>query len=187
MPGLNRGWPLIIQWAELLFVPAPCYRRPCTPSFSAPGSSSIPIYFIDAESLGVERDGLDPAAWAFARAAGFEAKPGRLLLLPGNVAQVKLAASCSAPMPPTRSRARTPARRPAARDLPIRQCAGSAARGARLRARQLSVCTLSQGRRAQGRPRAAGKCRCGGRNTHHRSSVPRPRPHQHADQRNLAG
>ena len=52
--------------------------------FRSPGSGAIPIYCIDAASYGVERDGLDAAAWRFARAAGFEAKPGRMLLLPGK-------------------------------------------------------------------------------------------------------
>ena len=54
------------------------------PIFRAPGSGAIPVYFIDAASLGAERDGLDAAAWRFARAAGFEAKPGRMLVLPGK-------------------------------------------------------------------------------------------------------
>ena len=52
--------------------------------FHTPGSGAIPIYFIDAASLSGERDGLDAAAWNFARAAGFEAKPGRVLVLPGK-------------------------------------------------------------------------------------------------------
>jgi leucyl aminopeptidase len=61
------------------------------PIFRAPGSGAIPIYFIDAASFGAERDGLDQAAWNFARAAGFEAKPGRLLLLPGKDGAANLA------------------------------------------------------------------------------------------------
>ena len=54
------------------------------PAFRAPGSGAVPIYFVDAKSFGEEQGGLDPRARAFARAAGFEPKPGRHLLLPGN-------------------------------------------------------------------------------------------------------
>src|SRR5262245_3425751 len=52
------------------------------PAFRAPGSGAVPIYFVDSKTFG-EGDGLDPSARAFARAAGFEPKPGRHLLLPG--------------------------------------------------------------------------------------------------------
>jgi leucyl aminopeptidase len=60
------------------------------PIFRAPGSAGTPIYFIDASSFGAERDGLDQAAWNFARAAGFEAKPGRVLLLPGKAGSTEI-------------------------------------------------------------------------------------------------
>jgi leucyl aminopeptidase len=60
------------------------------PIFRAPGSGGIPIYFIDAASVGLERDGLAQAAWNFARAAGFEAKPGRVLLLPGKTGAAEI-------------------------------------------------------------------------------------------------
>src|SRR5438046_2194226 len=61
------------------------------PAFCAPGSGAVPIYVVDAKSFGEPRDGLDPAARAFARAAGFEPKPGRHLLLPGDGATPGLA------------------------------------------------------------------------------------------------
>jgi len=53
------------------------------PVFRAPDDGAIPIYLIDAKSFGDGR-GLDPAALAFARAVGFEPKPGRHLLRPGK-------------------------------------------------------------------------------------------------------
>jgi leucyl aminopeptidase len=51
------------------------------PVFRAPDAGAIPIFLVDAKNFG---PGLDPAALAFARAAGFEPKPGRHLLLPGD-------------------------------------------------------------------------------------------------------
>ena len=60
------------------------------PVFRAPDDGAIPIYLIDAKSFGDGR-GLDPGALAFARAAGFEPKPGRHLLLPGKGDNSKLA------------------------------------------------------------------------------------------------
>ena len=60
------------------------------PVFCAPDDGAIPIYLIDAKSFGDGR-GLDPAALAFARAVGFEPKPGRHLLLPGKGDAPKLA------------------------------------------------------------------------------------------------
>jgi leucyl aminopeptidase len=59
--------------------------------FCAPGSGAVPIYFVDSTSFGEARDGLDPAARAFARAAGFEPKPGRHVLLPGAGESPKVA------------------------------------------------------------------------------------------------
>jgi leucyl aminopeptidase len=41
-----------------------------------------PIWFVDSESWPSVRDGLSPAARAFAEAAGFEPKPGSYLLVP---------------------------------------------------------------------------------------------------------
>ena len=60
------------------------------PVFRAPDNGAIPIYLIDAKSFGDGR-GLDQGALAFARAAGFEPKPGRYLLLPGKGDNSKLA------------------------------------------------------------------------------------------------
>jgi leucyl aminopeptidase len=54
------------------------------PAFRAPDSGATPIYFVNADTFGNTHDGLAPAARAFARAAGFEPKPGRHLLLPGS-------------------------------------------------------------------------------------------------------
>jgi leucyl aminopeptidase len=61
------------------------------PAFREPGAGAIPIYCVDAKSFGEPRDGLDPASRAFARAAGFEPKPGRHLMLPGNSADLSVA------------------------------------------------------------------------------------------------
>ena len=60
------------------------------PVFRAPDDGAIPIYLIDAKSFG-DGHGLDQGALAFARAAGFEPKPGRYLLLPGKGDNSKLA------------------------------------------------------------------------------------------------
>src|SRR5262245_26611503 len=61
------------------------------PAFREPGDGAIPIYCVDAKSFGEPRDGLDPASRAFARAAGFEPKPGRHLMLPGNSVDASVA------------------------------------------------------------------------------------------------
>ena len=155
--------------------------------FRAPGGGAIPVYFIDAASFGVERDGLDQAAWTFRPRGWFRSKAGPRAAAPR---EDRLRRDWRRPVWQRSGgsiRARAPARHAAARNLPVRQCARSAARDARLRARQLSVCPLPQGRRAQGRPRAAGEGRRGRRDAHHRGRVPRPRPDQHADQRHGAG
>jgi leucyl aminopeptidase len=54
------------------------------PIFRAPDGAAVPIFVVDAGSFGTDADGLDPAIRSFARAAGFEPKPGRHLLLPGK-------------------------------------------------------------------------------------------------------
>jgi leucyl aminopeptidase len=55
------------------------------PLFAAPGGSAqpIPISFVTAASYAATCARLSPAARAFAQSVGFEAKPGRHLLLPG--------------------------------------------------------------------------------------------------------
>jgi leucyl aminopeptidase len=54
-------------------------------AFVARGSAPapVPIWFVREDGWPALRDGLDPAARAFARAAGFEPQPGRHLALPG--------------------------------------------------------------------------------------------------------
>jgi leucyl aminopeptidase len=55
------------------------------PAFVAPGSApAIPIWFVSGATWPALRVALEPAARAFVDAAGFEAKPGRHLLLPGK-------------------------------------------------------------------------------------------------------
>jgi leucyl aminopeptidase len=53
------------------------------PSFAA-GNDGSPIYFLHSANAETVLQGLDARARAFAGAAGFEPKPGRLLLLPGE-------------------------------------------------------------------------------------------------------
>jgi leucyl aminopeptidase len=52
--------------------------------FTTNGSAAIPIWFVTAASYPEVRERLPAAARAFADAAGFETKPGRSLLLPGD-------------------------------------------------------------------------------------------------------
>jgi leucyl aminopeptidase len=47
-------------------------------------ANAIPIWFVTPANYAEVRERLDAAASAFAEAAGFEAKPGRCLLLPGK-------------------------------------------------------------------------------------------------------
>ena len=60
------------------------------PVFRAPDGGATPIYLVDAKSFADGR-GLAPAALGFARAAGWEPKAGRHLLLPGEGGGSKLA------------------------------------------------------------------------------------------------
>jgi leucyl aminopeptidase len=53
------------------------------PFFAIQGGGAVPIWFLDQTSWPQVRGELDPAARAFADAAGFEPKEGRSLLLPG--------------------------------------------------------------------------------------------------------
>jgi leucyl aminopeptidase len=48
------------------------------------GAAAIPIWFVSAATYADVRERLDAGACAFADAAGFEPKPGRYLLLPGE-------------------------------------------------------------------------------------------------------
>ena len=52
------------------------------PVFLAPGMPTVPIHFVTSDSWEKVRGRLDPAARAFADAAGFEPRAGRNLLLP---------------------------------------------------------------------------------------------------------
>ncbi len=52
------------------------------PTFAAPGTAAVPIRCVSAATWPAVRAGLDPAARAFADAAGFEPRGGRHLLLP---------------------------------------------------------------------------------------------------------
>lgn len=55
------------------------------PAFVAPGSApAVPIWFVTGATWPALRVALEPAARAFVDAAGFEAKPGRHLLLPSK-------------------------------------------------------------------------------------------------------
>src|SRR6516164_2987358 len=53
------------------------------PAFLAPGSATVPIWFVNSASWRAIRSALDPKAAAFADASGFEPVPGRHVLLPG--------------------------------------------------------------------------------------------------------
>src|SRR4051794_39075711 len=48
------------------------------------GGDAVPIYFVHGGNADAVLGGLPPPARAFAAAARFEAKPGKLLLLPGD-------------------------------------------------------------------------------------------------------
>lgn len=55
------------------------------PAFvSAPAEAAIPIWFVTTATWDEVRGRLYPSAQAYAQAAGFEPKPGRLLVLPGD-------------------------------------------------------------------------------------------------------
>src|SRR5215468_921668 len=55
------------------------------PAFTTPGAApAIPIWFVTGTTWPALRVALEPGARAFVDAAGFEAKPGRHLLLPGK-------------------------------------------------------------------------------------------------------
>ncbi len=60
---------------------APFELFPRPAFFAEPGAESLPLHFATPADL--VRDGLDPAALQWARAAGFSAESGELLLLPG--------------------------------------------------------------------------------------------------------
>src|SRR5262245_1710128 len=53
------------------------------PAFAPRSASAVPVTFVTAATWPDLRASLDPAARAFADAAGFEPRPGRHLLLPG--------------------------------------------------------------------------------------------------------
>ena len=53
------------------------------PVFVSSHEAAVPIWFVTAATYGEVRERLDPAARAYADAAGFDAKAGRCLLLPG--------------------------------------------------------------------------------------------------------
>ena len=46
------------------------------PAFLAPGSATVPIWFVNSASWRAIRSALDPKAAAFADASGFEPVPG---------------------------------------------------------------------------------------------------------------
>jgi len=55
------------------------------PAFVTPGAApAVPVWFVTGATWPALREALEPGARAFADAAGFEAKPGRHLLLPGK-------------------------------------------------------------------------------------------------------
>jgi len=51
-------------------------------SFATPDSNAVPVWFVTAESWPAVQTAIGPAATRYAAACGFEAKPGRLQLLP---------------------------------------------------------------------------------------------------------
>ena len=53
-------------------------------SFAPPDANAAPVWFVTAESWPAIEMAIGPAATRYAAACGFEAKPGRLQLLPGN-------------------------------------------------------------------------------------------------------
>lgn len=54
------------------------------PAFAPDAAHAVPIHFAHAQNLDAQLAGLGPDAAAYARAAGFKAQPGRVLLLPGT-------------------------------------------------------------------------------------------------------
>jgi leucyl aminopeptidase len=64
------------------------------PTFADPTPDAVPIHFVTRESWPRDEAALSARARAFAKAAGFESKPGRLLLVPdedGAIARVLFA------------------------------------------------------------------------------------------------
>src|SRR6185437_15782327 len=59
------------------------------PVFASAGArQAIPIWFVNADNFSTVREKLGAAERTFVAAAGFELKPGRFLLLPGNDGQL---------------------------------------------------------------------------------------------------
>ena len=64
--------------------------------FASPDSNAVPVWFVTAESWPAIQTAIGPAATRYAAACGFEPKPGRLQLLPGN-AELGVAAYSAVP------------------------------------------------------------------------------------------
>ena len=155
--------------------------------FRLPGAGAIPVYFIDAASFGVERDGLDAAAWRFAGAAGFEAKPGRMLLLPGKTGSGELGGVLfgtdpADPFGPGRLPGTLPPGTYRFVDAPDPRLAALAF--------ALGAYRFARYRKADERKVALALpdgVDAADADPHRRGGVPRPRPHQHAGQRHGPG
>ncbi len=70
-------------------------------SFAAPDQNAVPIHAVDGETWPSVREGLRPEARAFADANGFEPKPGRHLVVPGEGGAIG-AVLCGTACPGTR-------------------------------------------------------------------------------------
>lgn len=64
-------------------LPDPDVRQPGLPAFAQPPQQAVALYRVTPASLAATLDRLPPAQAHWARSAGFEPQPGRLLLLPG--------------------------------------------------------------------------------------------------------
>jgi leucyl aminopeptidase len=65
-----------------------------SPAFADPAPNAVPIHFVTRDTWDKEKAAMSEAARNFARASGFEPKPGRLLLVPaeeGAIARVLFA------------------------------------------------------------------------------------------------
>ena len=136
--------------------------------------------------------GFGSGAFGFAEAAGFEAKAGRSLLLPGTNGQGALGGvlfGLEGPDEAPRSVSARPAGAAfAGGHLPLRQrAARCAACRACHRARPLSLHPLSQGRGARDKTRSAAKPRPRRPCPHRRSDDAGARSHQYAGKRHGAG
>jgi leucyl aminopeptidase len=83
------------------------------------GGSAVPIYFLHTGNSDAVLGGLSAKARAFAVAAGYEAKPGKLLLVPGDDGAIgAVLFGLEAPDAKTKDLFRVAARR----RLSLRQC-----------------------------------------------------------------